>query len=839
MRKSEDQIIIVPFTKVKDVDRNLVGSKAVNLGELVSMNLPVPNGFIVATEAFESNFLDHNLREFVTKELVGLDPSDSVRLENASKRIRNAVSKIGLDKELSKHIMRAYSSLSGFTDSYVAVRSSSPIEDLKMDSFAGQYSSFLNVKGKDEVVDKVKNCWASMYSPQNIFYALSRGYDLLDMKMAVIVQKMVQSEASGVIFTLNPIDNDDSKISIEAILGLGEALVGGEITPDNYLVEKESGKVIEKKIVPQEWMLVRKGRTKRGEDPNIKVKVSDTWKSRQKLENKYISKLVKVGKEIEKRYGKPQDIEWTYEGGKIWIVQTRPVTTFELDEQSWKNTPTFAAIKSKFSPINEHEADEDKRILLTGRPTNAGVVSGKVKIQKDADFKKLETGTIFVADHITSDFEGKLNGVVAIVTDEAGRDSYETIMAKSLGIPCVVDTNIASKVLRNGELVTVNADKGEVFAGETEEGLENAERLKAIGFRQKPACAGRASGKRQEKEDHSTLLKLQQSREVDIPEPETSQSEDDNLEEIIVQRSEPKVKTATKIYAYIEDPNEVPRVAKKGVDGIYVRIFDDIIKEVGIHPQMLLQRKQDKQKLVDALSLGLFRVAKSFEPGPVIYKLTDLTSKVYASLGGGKGAEVSEENALTGFRGARRLIENPDELEMELSAVKKVRNKENAKNVSIAVPYARTSEELKELKKQISALGLRRSSTFKIFLVVQVPSNVIEIEEYIDLGIDGVVIDIDTLSQLVLGVDKDNPKVSVSYKDINDSLLWMVQRVIKACNKSNIHSQVTGQILNSNTEFIKELVKGGVTSISVDGEFVDYARESVYEAERELISRKK
>ena len=450
--------IIIPFSKIEQDYLELVGVKGLTLGRLLELKIPVPNGFILTTQAFEFTKASSGLTEFITNELSDLDPSDGVRLENVSKKIRNAVVKVGLGKDMKNTLARAYGSMSGFTDSYVAIRSSPPLEDLKDTSYSGQFSTFLNVKGKEDLFEKVILCWASLYTPQNIFYSLTKGYDVSSVSMAVVVQKMVQAEVSGILFTVNPIDNDNTKMVIEAVLGLGEALVSGQHTPDSYVLNKETDEILEKHIVPQEWMLVRKGRTKKGESPNVKVNVSEVWKSRQKLENKYIQKLAKIGKATEEKLGEAQDIEWVYEGGKIWIVQTRPIKTYVVDgDEIWKKTPTLAALRAKTSmeknrklppdksPKEEKNKDKKEKIIVAKRSSvsdekphsyearnvilsacriSGGETSGVVKVVSDIQKNLgLYSSTIVVTATFIPQLFEKSNYIVGVIVDSEVEDN--------------------------------------------------------------------------------------------------------------------------------------------------------------------------------------------------------------------------------------------------------------------------------------------------------------------------------------------------------------------------------------------------------------------------------
>lgn len=828
MGSSYKQVIIVPFSKIDEIEKGQVGIKGANLGKLLSLRIPVPNGFIVTADTFNLHLAHNNLYEFIQKEISSIEPSDSVRIENASKRIRSSILKVGIAKEIQTVIEKAYAALSGFSDCYIAVRSSTPKESLK-EGGTIQYATFLNVKGKDEVVRKVKECWASVFSPQNIFYLINQRTDISSISMAVVVQKMVQAEVSGVMFTLNPIDNDKSKVSIEAVLGLGEVLTDGQITPDSYLVNKESGEILEKHIVPQEWMLVRKGRTKKGEDPNVKVKISEVWKTKQKLENKYIEKLLRVGKVIEDYFGEPCEIEWAYEGGKIWIVQTRPVLTLKMEEESWKRTPTLAVLRSKVEaastmspkdakgPSKREEIlinteDLSKRpscVLLKGRGIGSGVVSGKVKIVAfPKQLGSFMEGVVLVTPSLTEDYKDKLGGVVGIITDEGGRNSHVEDIAKEAGVPCISDAQIATRILREDEVVTINANSGEVLSGASQEGLLYAEKLLQLRSR----TEGQMAKKR---------VDVSKAKAVD---------KDSGVS---------NVKTATKVFVNISDLSMAPNVALMGADGVGVISGEELLKEAGVHPQLALRRRGGKDQIVSALTLGIFRVAKSFEPRPVIYKLSNLSSSEYRKLQGGEEFEVEEANPMIGLRGASRFSEYPDEVRLELEALRSVRNKENLRNVWLAIPFVRTYKELLEVKHEISAFGFKRSSTFKLFITAEVPSCVIRIGKLLEIGIDGVIMDTDLLAQLILAIDKSNPKIGEYYKDNHMSVLWAVENVIKACNKARVHSQILAHVNSFTQRNIKKFVKWGVSSISVSPDILSQTREFVAEAERELFSRRK
>lgn len=836
MREDDNRIVTIPFSRLDEIDTIAIGEKARNLGVLTSLRLPVPNGYVVTSFAFDHFAASTKVEELIQKELASADVSSSASLENASKNIRRGILRTKVSDELRKAIQKSYGAISGFSDSYVAIRSSKiRLED----SYEGKFATYLNVRGKDDVVEKVKYCWASVFSPDNIFYSLSQGET--DFRIGVIIQKMIQAEVSGVMFTRNPIDNDPSKISIECVLGLGEALINGDLTPDTYLVDKQSGEVEEKKIVPQEWMLVRKGRTKKGEDPNVKVKVGEVWKVKQKLEKKYIDDLVKIGKAVEDAFNEPQEIEWTYEGGRIWIVQSRPMQKIEMPEDSWKKTPTFAALKAKIgmkekgklkqSEEAKEEASEkneenrevkqkEEATILQGEAKVKGEVTGKVKkVEKAEDLIRFNQPTILVADHITADFEGKIYNVVGIVVNKTAKDFYETILSKSLEVPCVVNTEVATNVLREDELVTIktknDSDTGIVLKGETEKGMLNAQKLVQKYIKDREKKEGKEKSKpvpSSLKADFASDLRVDPIQDRD------------------------KIKTATKVFVDIYDFDAIGELAQYQIDGVGSVNSNKLIERNNIHPGSALKDEEVRGEYVNKLVVDIYKAAKLFENKPVIYRLSDMVSSKYSKLEGGERYEVTEWNPKLGMRGASRYSTNPGELELELEAIKILRNKENLKNISIAIPFVRTFSEIKKVKKQISAFGFRRSSTFNLYCVVQVPACAIRIEKIIGLGIDGVIVDLGSLSQGIFSLDESNPKLAVKDEAKHPATLEVVKKVVKVCNKEKIHSQVLTS--KPDQKLIEKLVEYGVTSVSTKPGKLAETRQLLADQEGRLLKKK-
>ena len=443
------------FNEVTKQDIPLVGGKGANLGEMTNARIPVPPGFIVTADAYFDFLEATGITEQIRTLLKPLDTNNSTQLQDISAKIKDVITSATMPKETADAIRQAYAKMSG---GLVAVRSSATAEDLPEASFAGQQATFLNISGEDEVVDAVQRCWASLFEPRAIFYREENGFEHFKVGIAVPVQRMVQSDASGVMFTVEPTTSDRSKITIEAVLGLGEMIVSGDVTPDHYVVSKDDMKIVHKEVKAQEWKLIKKEGGK-GKEDNIKVDLTPEEQARQKITDADILALAKIGKGLEDHYQHPQDVEWAKENDEIFIVQTRPVTTI-------KETVTTG-------PVIDAEA------ILTGSAASPGIASGPVKLVPDpSQIDKVLDGDILVAEMTTPDFVPAMKRAAAIVTDRGGRTAHAAIVSRELGIPCVVGTEKAMATLKDGQIITVNGTGGEVYDGKIEVAEEEETRVR-------------------------------------------------------------------------------------------------------------------------------------------------------------------------------------------------------------------------------------------------------------------------------------------------------------------------------------------------------------------------
>jgi len=767
-KTKESNKLILWFSETDKDDIPLVGGKAANLGELTRLGAPVPDGFTITAKAYFELLKQGSLAKKIKKALQNLDTGDSKALNKASEEVRTHILASDIPSKIESAIKKAYRKLSGTRDALVAVRSSATAEDLPEASFAGQQETYLYIKGEKALLEAVKKCWASLFTARAIFYRETHGFDHLQVGLAIPIQKMIIPEVSGVMFTAEPLTNDRGKIAIEAVYGTGEGLVQGMFIPDRYTIDKKTLKILKKEISTQPFQITDLG----------KIPVSKAYQKAQKLPNRYIKEVARWGRKIEEHYNFPQDIEWVFSRGKIWIVQTRPVTTLRTIEEE-------VAAKSKIEEI-------DESLLLSGIGASPGTASGPVKIlSSPKELSKIKKGDVLVTEMTNPDYVPAMKRAAAIITNKGGRTSHAAIVSRELGIPCVVGTTNATTMLKEGEIVTVVGEEGKVYSGTVGQ----------LGSR--PARQQETTGKtRPFGKDGSQAVKLSSCQ------------------------------TATKVYVNLGEPELAEEIAKRNVDGVGLLRSEFVFAQIGTHPQALI-KKGKEEKLIKALYEGIFKMTKAFSPRPVVYRTNDFKTSEYRNLKGGAKFEEEEANPMLGFRGASRYIANPDVFKIELEAIKRVRRYH--KNLWVMIPFVRTPEELIAVKKIMSAAGLHRGGSFKLWLMVEIPSNVILLEKFIGVGIDGISIGSNDLTQLTLGVDRDNAKLTDLFDERNGAVLWMIEKAIKEAAAHGITSSICGQAPSVYPELTKKLVEWGITSISVSPDAIESTRELIYESEKKLV----
>ena len=740
--------VVVWFNEVTKNDIALVGGKGANLGEMTNAGIPVPPGFIVTAAAYFDFIEKAGLYDKIKTLLDPVDIHNSKQLQEIAAKVQKLITDAKMPPETAKDIQEAYVKMG---KGLVAVRSSATAEDLPEASFAGQQATFLNIQGEKDVVVAVQGCWASLFGARAIFYRQEQGFAHFKVGIAVPVQRMVQSKTAGVMFTVEPTTSDKAKLIIEAVLGLGEMIVSGDVTPDHYVVDKKSVKIVEKQIKKQEWKLVKKAGA-HGKTDNIKIVLTQEEQAKQKITDAEIIQLAEIGLTLEKHYDFPQDVEWATEDGKIYIVQTRPITTL-------KETAGIAH-------------DIDATLLLSGAPASPGVASGPVKIVPDpSQIDKVMNGDILVAEMTTPDFVPAMKRAAAIVTDRGGRTAHAAIVSRELGIPCVVGTEKATATLKDGQIITVDGGNGKVYAG-----------------------------------------KIEVKTDVKI-------------------RARGEVKTRTKLLANMAQPEIVDRIATRDVDGIGLLRAEFMVAEIGEHPSHMIEEGRGRE-FSEKLAAGLTKFAKAFHPRQVVYRTNDFKSNEYKALKGGEKFEQDEENPMIGYRGASRYITDIATFKLELDAIKKVREK--YENLWVMIPFVRTVAEMERTVKIMADEGLKRSPTFKLWMMCEVPSNVILLDKFIATGIDGISIGSNDLTQLTLGIDRDSTRLAATFDERNEAVMLSIEKVVRGCKAAGVTCSICGQAPSVYPEITEKLVEWGITSISVSPDMIDTTRDIIARVEKKL-----
>ncbi len=776
--------LIVWFEEVGKDDVGLVGGKGANLGEMTNANLPVPYGFIITSQAYFDFILREKLEKKIKDTLSIVNYEHPNELQQASQHIKELILSADIPNSLVNTIITYYEQLKikeekylkrnanllkqgteaikhVYSPSIVAVRSSATAEDLPTASFAGQQETYLNIQGETQLLAKVKECWASLFTARAIYYRHQQGFDRAKVGLAVAVQRMVQSEKSGIAFSIDPVTNDKSKIVIEAIFGLGEYIVGGKVTPDHYEVDKKSFVLLKKEIKTQLIMLVKSGMS------NKEVRLSASLGNLQKLTETEVVKVALLVKDIENHYFFPQDIEWSIEKDIVFIVQSRPITTIKAqgnEDEKQPGSRNFTSI-SHLIP------------LVSGSPASPGIAVGaSTVIFSPGEIDKIKKGDILVAPQTNPDYVPAMKKASAIVTDKGGRTSHAAIVSRELGIPAVVGTEKATKVLKNDMIVTVNGATGEVFKGA-------------------------------------------------IKSPRVLTKKDLTLSHQVR-----KLKTVTRVYVNLAEPDQAHKIARLNVDGVGLLRAEFMIAQIGTHPKEFIQQKKE-YLFVNRLAKDLLTFIKAFSPRPVVYRATDFKTNEYRNLKGGSHYEPHEENPMLGFRGAYRYIANPDVFFLELQAIKKVLE-QGYQNLYLMIPFVRVPWELIKIKELIKSFGLLGVPGFKLWIMVEVPACALNLQEFIKIGIDGVSIGTNDLTMMLLGVDRDNEEVAQIYDERHPAVVQVLVDIVSTCANNQITVSICGQAASDYPDLVEQLVRAGITSVSVNPDAIDRTRELIYNIEK-------
>lgn len=753
--------LILNLADVSDADLALVGGKAGKLGEVVRQGLPVPPGFVVTTEAYARFVAETRLSTELPAALAKLDLERPETVEAASKRIRELFESTEFPADLTTVLREAYERFAQEHDvKFSAVRSSATAEDLEGASFAGLQETYLNMAGTDQVLEAIRKCWGSLFTARVLVYRARKGFDHHSVRLAVLVQKMVDSLVSGILFTRDP-NTGENHMIIEAGWGLGEAIVGGEVTPDHYVVDGATQRIVHKQIAEQKVRVVRaaNGGNRREEVPTDERQV-------QKVPDERIQRLASLGRVIESHYRRPMDVEWCADDKSLYIVQARPVTTISAP-------PTPAKTPSASAP-------ESEAPILKGFGASPGTAGGRVRLLLTADqMDRLQHGEILVTTMTTPDMVPAMAQAAAIVTDEGGMTCHAAIVSRELGVPCVVGTRTATKTLHEGDSVSVDGKTGMVYTG-----LARAEKAKP------PAASAGSSTSG------------------------GSASADAHLHAPV---------TATRIYVNVGVPEKAAEYARLPVSGVgLLRIEFIFTAHVREHPLALIHQGKGDE-LVRRLADGIGQVCQAFHPRPVIIRTSDFKTNEYRGMPGGDEFEPGEENPMIGWRGCSRYISpvyKPAFL-LELEAIQQVRTEKGLKNAHVMLPFVRNTWELEQIIEMMREKGLRRSRDFQLYLMAEVPSTVLLAREF-SKYCDGFSIGSNDLTQLVLGADRDSETLGrMGYFDERDpAVLRAIELLLEGAHAEGRTVGICGQGPSVYPEFAEFLVRKGIDSISLNADTV-------------------
>lgn len=782
------EALLLWFDELGKEDVPIVGGKSANLGEMTrelqSAGVPVPYGFSTTAKAYRY-FLDYNkLNEKIDEAMAQLkDPNDTDSLQKVGATIRKLIVDAQLPQDLASQVTEAYKKLSqiaGLDDAYVAVRSSATAEDLPDASFAGQQETYLNVKGEQEVLQKLKECYASLFTDRAIFYRAQKGFSLSAVSLAAAVQLMVFSKTSGVMFTLDVSNGDRSVVLIEASYGLGEFIVQGTVTPDEYYVRKSDMEIIKKNINKKTKQLLRL--------PNggtVEQEVPTELQDKAALSDDQIKTLASYGIAIEKHYGKPMDIEWALDErtNKLFIVQARPETV-------WSSKTTAAKEEAAVVAGTSREEGE-RKVLVRGLPASPGIAAGKAHVILDVKhIDEFKDGEILITEMTAPDWVPAMRKAKAIITNSGGMTCHAAIVSRELGIPCIVGTasrgSAATETIKTADEVTVDATNGVVYSGIMEEAA-------------KPApTASAAQGAAVAVESYPV--------------------------------------TGTKVYVNLGEPELADKVSKLPADGVGLMREEFIwASSIGEHPLYLIKTGHP-EKVVNGLAEGFRQVAQAFNPRPVVLRFSDFKTSEYRDLKGGEEFEPQEPSPLLGWRGASRYYD-PKYIEgfkLEVQAVKKVREEYGLKNLWVMIPFTRTVDELRKVVEIMDAEGLRRGPDFKVWLMAEIPSNIILADKFVQY-VDGFSVGSNDLTMLILGTDRDNGTVGAIFDERNLAVLRAVKQLIKVAHHYGKTVSVCGQAPSVYPEFTKFLVEQGIDSVSVNPDAVVSTRKNVAAYEQRIL----
>ncbi|HZI95821.1 MAG TPA: phosphoenolpyruvate synthase [Candidatus Paceibacterota bacterium] len=778
---------ILWFKEIGIKDVPIVGGKNASLGEmychLTKLGINIPNGFAISAQSYFYFLEKGKIKKKIEEILSKFNPKSIKSLQQTGKEIRKLILDTPLPEDLEKDIIKNYQKLCNLykeNDLDVAVRSSATAEDLPSASFAGQHETYLNVRGEKELLKAVKKSYSSLFMDRAIMYREEKGFKHMDIGLSTGVQRMVRSDlaSSGIMFTLDTETGFSNVVLINSIFGIGEMIVKGLITPDEFYVFKPTLKQGYKAIIRKDLGRKTKKYVYNKKNGLKEVVVSAKDQLRFSLTDDEILRLAKWALVIEEHYSKiqkkwtPQDIEWAKDGktGELFIVQSRPETVHSIETNIYQ----------------EYKIKTTKKPILNGIAIGSKIGIGKVHIIKSAaKLSEFKNGEVLVTKMTDPDWTSVFSMASAIITDEGSKTCHAAIISRELGVPCIVGTRNATKILKDGQEVTVDCTRGldgKIFDGKV------SFKIKEYNFKKFP--------------------KIKTKIMINIGAPEiafsTSFLPNDGVglarEEFII---------AEKIRIHPLALYHYKKLKSK-----------ELIKKID---EMTVEHKDKKEYFIKELAEGIAQIAAAFYPKEVIVRFSDFKTNEYRNLIGGELFEQEDEaNPMLGFRGACRYIDpqfKPAFL-MECEAIKRAKKVFGLKNITIMVPFCRTIKEAKEVKALIKKSGLLDGGkSTKLYVMCEIPSNVVLINEFLDI-FDGMSIGSNDLTQLTLGIDRDNAVIQKIADERNEAVKKMIAEVIKVCRKRKKYVGICGQAPSDFPEFAEFLAKEGIESMSLNPDTV-------------------
>lgn len=750
--------VTLPFSVISYDDIADVGERGVQTSELFKKGFPVPHGFLIPGYVYFQFMRSNNLLGRITDMLSTINYDRHESVQQVSEHINRMIFTHEIPSTILLAINAAYTKLGGLLKLCpVTITSSPALSGLLHNPYPAKSESQSGIVGEANLFIAIRRTWSHMFTTEMLLYRREHGLDHFRVGMAIIIQKTVDADISGHIFTIDEQKMDKNKIIIEAVYGEVESISSDQEMPDRYEVNKTSLTPLSQTINTQKKMLkTTKGITRT-------VSVSEKMQEKPKLTPQQVIVLAEFGKKLDHYYYFPQEIFWAIENGRIYILQSRKMNLLPFVKKQHMSIQTSTM-----------------QLLLSGIPITRSVSSGIVKIiDTPANADKLRQGDILVTSHITPEFKHALKKVNGFICEKGNTSSFAAVLARETGIPAIVGAENALQVLKNGMIVTINGENGNIYKGSV-------------------------------LTSHHLAL--------------AQQAKNSN--------------TATKVFAAMNIRQSLDLLRTNHVDGVAFAPLDSLIRQQGIHPEYLILHGK-KEQLLRQLILELEKISDLVRPSPLLYIFSDLTTADYDGLKNGAGREPFETNPFLGYHGASRILASPEVLRLEIEALKILTETKQMRDIRLVVPFVRTVKELSDVKITLANEGIERGQNFSLWLSVDTPVNAILLEQFIAQGIDGIHVNLDNLTSLLMGLDKNSHYVAHLYDEQNPAVMWVLEHVIKTANKHYLPSAIS--LHNSHyisTLFVKKLVEWGMDILAVPLNKIESIRKIIADEEMRKITKK-